>query len=465
MADLIEKLVIQWLPEASVEFLTEKCGEFTVAIPNDKADNQQYLVRLVSRHLYSAELENSAEQGKPVWLKLFGELGTALGKGAPKQEPNPAPTVEAGAAGAAGAPGATGGGLQNVATADSSGGLRLSKLREFKISGTVDGGKEGTLQYVSLHSQVKLGEASHYTTAEIIYGVIRAIPASSSFRALLEQNLDMEMAEFIKMLRSHYKEQDSDAALMELKGCYQQPNQGAHDFCCRAIFLRDRLEAIADEEGSPWNAEKLKKRLFRTIATGLKQNSVKLELQPYLSEDSALSDREFLEKVALAEVHEEERVEKVKNKEADIAALLTQKKLDSSSSSSANAAQVAKNAKKKSSEPPEWSAEIEKYFKSVNSLTVKIDQLSSHASDTSAKIKTLENMLTHGSGQPLANTISGKPGSGGISGNNSGNSSGRVMVNGRVVFKCQNCVANNIPFCDHCFKCLESGHKKPECPN
>ena len=59
MADLIEKLVIQWLPEASVEFLTEKCGEFTVVIPNDKADNQQYLVRLVSRHLYSAELENS----------------------------------------------------------------------------------------------------------------------------------------------------------------------------------------------------------------------------------------------------------------------------------------------------------------------------------------------------------------------------------------------------------------------
>ena len=47
MAELIEKLVIQWLPEASVEFLTGKCGESTVVIPNDEADNQQYLVRLV----------------------------------------------------------------------------------------------------------------------------------------------------------------------------------------------------------------------------------------------------------------------------------------------------------------------------------------------------------------------------------------------------------------------------------
>ena len=103
----------------------------------------------------------------------------------------------------------------------------------------------------------------------------------------------MEMSEFIKHLRSHFKEQDSDAALLELKGCYQQPNQGAHDFCCRAIYLRDRLEAIAEEEGSPWSAIKLKKRLFRTIATGLKQNSIKLEIQPYFSEDSMLSDREF----------------------------------------------------------------------------------------------------------------------------------------------------------------------------
>ena len=62
--------------------------------------------------------------------------------------------------------------------------VTFHKLREFKINGVVDGGREGTLQYVSLHSQIKLGEAAHYTSAEIIYGVIRAIPAASSFRTL-----------------------------------------------------------------------------------------------------------------------------------------------------------------------------------------------------------------------------------------------------------------------------------------
>ena len=90
--ELVEKLVAQWLPEAEVDFLTERCTEFAINVPGDKANNQQYLVRLVSRHLYSETLENSADQGKAVWLKLFGDLGTALGKGVPKIEP-PDPAV------------------------------------------------------------------------------------------------------------------------------------------------------------------------------------------------------------------------------------------------------------------------------------------------------------------------------------------------------------------------------------
>ena len=233
-SELLEKLVVQWLPEAEVAFLIEKCTEFAIQVQNDKADNQQYLVRLISRHLYSEDLENTADRGHSVWLKLFGDLGTSLGKGAPKPETPDANTHNAGG-------GALGLAAQ-AAAPNPAGNVTFHKLREFKINGTVDAGKEGTLKYVSLYSQIKLGEAAKYTTAEIIYGVIRAIPAASSFRTLLETNLDIDMADFIKLLRSHYKEQDSDSVLLELKGCYQQPVQSAHDFCCRAIYLRDRLD-------------------------------------------------------------------------------------------------------------------------------------------------------------------------------------------------------------------------------
>ena len=282
--DLIEKLVAQWLPEADVEFLTERCTEFAINIPVAKANNQQYLVKLVSRHLYSETLENAADQGKSVWLKLFGDLGTALGKGAPKVEaPDPGPNVGGGNSSTVGAVGGVGTGNGQPSS------VTFHKLREFKINGTVDGGKEGTLQYVSLYSQIKLGEAANYTTPEIIYGVIRAIPAASSFRTLLESNLDIDMVEFIKMLRSHFKEQDSDSALLELKSCYQMPNQGAHDFCCRAIFLRDWVEVIAEEEGSPWDPDKLRKRLFCTNRTVQSWN-YSLLCQRY-----GLSNRKFLD--------------------------------------------------------------------------------------------------------------------------------------------------------------------------
>ena len=44
--DLIGKFVGQWLPEADVAFLTERCIEFGIYIPGDKADNQQYLEKL-----------------------------------------------------------------------------------------------------------------------------------------------------------------------------------------------------------------------------------------------------------------------------------------------------------------------------------------------------------------------------------------------------------------------------------
>ena len=144
--DLIEKLVSQWLPEADVDFLTARCTEFVINVPPDKVANQQYLVRLISRHLYSEALENEADRGASVWLKLFGDLGAALGKGAPKVDPDPVPNVGVGNNNT-GAVGGTG----TVNTGQGS--LTFHKLREFKINGTVDGGKEGTLQYVSLYSQ------------------------------------------------------------------------------------------------------------------------------------------------------------------------------------------------------------------------------------------------------------------------------------------------------------------------
>ena len=84
---LVEKFVTQWLPEAEVDFLTQLCTEYAIQIPPAKAGKHQDILKLVLRHLSSQDLEDTADHGAAVYLKLFNELGTVLGKGQPKPEP------------------------------------------------------------------------------------------------------------------------------------------------------------------------------------------------------------------------------------------------------------------------------------------------------------------------------------------------------------------------------------------
>ena len=447
--DLIEKLVTVWLSEVDdVQFLTDRCDEYKITVPPQKASNSQYIQKLILRYLTSEDLEKTADQGHSVWAKLFSELGVLLNKGGSKDVKTEIPSASSTLPQDDKDTGEGGGGakgkvkmdpdVNSDATVPDAPFVTLHKLREFKISGTVDAGKPGTLQYVSLLSQISLGKSAKYTTPEIIYGVIRACPAASNFRTLLESNLNMEMFEFEQLLRSHFRQKSSDDILLELKSLFQEPEQSAYEFCCRAISLRDSLAKASVEEGDAWEGIKLKRRLLRTISTGLKQNSIRLELQPFLTEQSTLNDWEFLDKVSAAEIHEEERLGKVREKEVAVALLASKKQNSSTGSKKQSAAPPAVNS------DHEFTKEIQTFNSSVNTLAAKIDQLTTHSDTQGKRIAELEDLLL-------------KLGS---SNRNQNNQSGR-----RFVKKCENCAAQNVSYCVHCFKCGSDGHRRSNCPN
>ena len=223
---LIEKFITQWLPQADVDFLTNLLAEYHVDVPAAKEGNQGELLKLVLRYLSSPTLEGTPDHGMAVFNKLFNELGTLLGKGTPKAEP-----LEEGEGTAANT-------------------VSFHKLKEFKINGTIDGGKSGTLSYTSLSCQLKQAEAAGYKISDVIAAVIRAIPAGSSFRTLLEAKVELSKDDFFKLLRSHFKEKDSSRVYQELLNCYQLPGQDAHEFCCMAMALRDRVQVLSKEEGT-----------------------------------------------------------------------------------------------------------------------------------------------------------------------------------------------------------------------
>ena len=211
---LIEKFVTKWLPEAKVEFLADLCTEYGIDVPAPKVGKHQEVLKLVLRHLSGETLENTPDKGAGVYVKLFNELGVELGKGTAKPEP-----------------------LDTTIGANNSGTLSYHKLRELKITGTIDGGKEGTLTYTSLTCQLKQAEAAGYSTTEVVAALLKAIPTGKSFRSLLETKVDIEKDDF-KLLRSHFKEKDSAAVLQLLMNCYQGPGQDAYEFCYGHVFQR-----------------------------------------------------------------------------------------------------------------------------------------------------------------------------------------------------------------------------------
>ena len=427
---LIEKFISLWLPEASSDFLTHLCTEYAIDIPAAKAGKQEELLKLVTRYLTSAELEATPDQGQAVFLKLFNELGAELGKGQPKQEP-----------------------LDTTADGAVSTVLTYNKLRELKIHGTIDGGKKGTLNYTSLSCQLKQAEAAGYKTSEIVAAVIKACPAGSSFRSLLEAKVDIENEDFFKLLRSHFKEKDSSGVLQEMLNLYQLPGQDAHEFCCMAMALRDRIQVLSEEEGNPWQPASLTSRMYHTIFTGLKQNSIRMELNSELKAANK-EDIDFLELIAKAEANEAERLDKVKVK-PDVA-LLSEK---TGSAANKIVSPSPSSTQKKAKSPPAAAAshQISENDSKFDLLCAKIDSLATSSSKLSDRVLQLEKNIADSASRPnSANSYASNP---------LGKHSVVRNRNGKIVYKCKNCVMDKVGYCNHCFKCLENGHKTQNCPN
>ena len=306
------------------------------------------------------------------------------------------------------------------------------------------------MSYTSLSCQLKQAEAAGYKISEVVAAVIKAIPAGSSFRSLLESKSDLDKDDFFKLLRSHFKEKDSSRVLQELLNCYQLPAQDAHEFCCMAMALRDRVQALSEEEGNPWQPNVLTNRLYHTIFTGLKQNGIRMELHLDIKAAN-LTDVEFLEKVSIAEANETERLEKVKTK-AEVA-LLTESGSGKNASKSSSASQKAKSADAAAAEP-----KMSSFDSKLDLLVAKIDQIATNSSSLTDRILRLEKNMADAEsrGRDADNLRS--------DGENSRRDVPTNSSTGRKVFKCDACVAGNVGYCRHCFKCKSEEHKKKDCP-
>ena len=415
----IEAEVLQWLREVEVNILGSICQELNILIPEEKKGNKFLIIKLIVRYLHSTEVEALDDQGLSTFLKLHGDLSAVIKKNQS--------------------------GDTNVQTLD--GTVKTEQLefslgnnfteknpminvnarREFKINGCV-GGEKDSLSYTSLSFQMGRGRKAGYTSTEIQAAVIRAMKPGSSLRNYMESREDMEDKVFIQILRSHYKEKDSTSVFHEMSNVFQSSSESEIDFCLRAMSLRQRVMSLSVEEGYPFDETLIRRRFFQAIHTGLKYNNIRVHLQGILKA-GVVSDEELLHEISVASYVEQEHLNKVKLK----ASINEVSKVDS----------AVKNSDKK--ESTEKTKNDNTLLSEINRLSAKVSELSSVHTEIEDIKKHLANLQF-----PLNQ----------ITENNDKFGSRQRR---RQIFRCQECENRKRNFCNHCFQCGESGHRKNQC--
>ena len=208
----------------------------------------------------------------------------------------------------------------------------------------------------------------------------------------------------------------------------QMSSESEIDFCLRVMCLRQKVLTLSREENCPFDETLVRKRFFHAIFTGLKHNSIRLELQNVLKA-GVLSDEELLAEISVTASIELEHINKIKCKSSNqVSAVSHQEKNDS---------EIIENNKKKKENV---------LLAEINKLNAKVNELSSSVCNDIREVKEQLALGYNKESLPLKTEFDSRR-------------------RPRRIFRCQNCNRSNSSFCNHCFLCGASDHRKKDCQN
>ena len=251
------------------------------------------------------------------------------------------------------------------------------------------------------------------------------ISPEQKLRSLLEGKWDLTLPTLRRFLRSHFKEAEATELYNQLSNLSQDEGTSPDDFVQDAIVLRDKILFSSKEDDTEFQYSEVlvQKQCTHAIVTGLRNDNIKSEVKAALTSGKQLKDEELMEIVSKSVKEEKER----------------QRKLKGSKSKTGKVNVVSE--KEDVGDKKQQSKEKE------NPIVAELKELRAELKEIST-LKTDVEVL-----KECVRNIGG--------GNNpNGYQGGR-----KVQFGCNDCKAKNLFGCNHCFKCGEPGHKKPECPN
>lgn len=185
--------------------------------------------------------------------------------------------------------------------------------REFKIWGQIgERGQKEKLSYPSLIRQMEVGLEKGHSETEIVEAVVRAVTPGLPLRDMLEIKRGLTLQSLYTILKGHYKVDSTTALYHQLINISQEPKESVQNFIFRAIELKEKLLWKAEDGyDDRYSRDIIQRKFLRSIETGLTSDSLKFQIQPYLSNIST-TDEELIEAVNEAAKLEGERQEKLK---------------------------------------------------------------------------------------------------------------------------------------------------------
>ena len=184
-----------------------------------------------------------------------------------------------------------------------------------KINGTIGSAAKDSLNYISLCSQIADGKKKGYTDDDIAMAVRKAVAAGSNLRTYLDSKTNMSLDSMLSFIRSALKEKSSSEWYQELNNTCQSNLEDAQRFVLRAMQLREKVLMASQAEGSLRYDERLVQALFlHTIRTGLKDDSTKARIEPFVRKDATISNEALIEELNLAASESAERRTKIGDK-------------------------------------------------------------------------------------------------------------------------------------------------------
>ena len=515
--------------------LTEICSGLSLTVPLGKQGKKSSLMNVLTLHLAADDIAESDDEGLQLFTDLLdtvkGKLEKSNPKGGVKQEggtggsktaaitndqkqdihqtlqqpPDPAMkqflTSLQQSSTTSHLKQQHGGGIGPGASSPAVHIVGSTNKREFKITGGMIGGAEGSVDYHSLCYQMEEGKSLGFTPREIRAGVIKATKTGTSIRKYLERNANATDVEFIEFLKNFYNAKDAETLMDEMQENYQEPKQKEIDFVVKMMGLRDDILAVTKGEECPMPEKVVRKKCLRSISVGFKRDTIRLELRQALK-NIEITDNELMKEVNDAVDREAENRKKTKGGVSSNALEVEEEKNGGRQRkvSFSGSDQLENSRRERScsvgSQDSKVLAEVKKL------VAIQDAKLEAHANEMSA-VKAQLNELTQYPGQYGGRANSGDYNRHNDNGgdfhdinrgnfndisrhnydnkrqyynndfhgddlNYNGNRDGNGRRNGKkgkkpFVNKCKQCLETNA-FCTHCLICGKRGHKHYNCP-